>query len=93
MISPVFWALLALITIAVMWWACQVDWSAWNDLYHVLPDRDRYALALLAATAALLALRGTVLLVIARDVVPVTITIGWLSATIMLLLVYYWRRG
>ena len=83
MISPVFWVLLALITIAVVWWACQVDWSAWYDLYYVLPDRDRRALALLAATIALL--------VIARNVVPVIVTIGWLSAAIVLLLVYYWR--
>jgi len=68
MISPVFWTLLALITIVVVWWACQVDWSAWYDLYHVLPDQDKRALALLAATIALL--------VIVRGVVPVTITIG-----------------
>ncbi len=92
MASLVPWALLALIAIVVVWWAGQVDWSAWYSLYYASSDRDRRALALLAATAALLVLRGAVLLVIARDVVTVSVTMGG-AAAIVLALAYYLHRG
>ena len=92
MTSPVSWALLALVAIVVVWWASQVDWSAWYGLYHASSDRDRRAMALLLVTAVLLALRNIVLCLVPRDVAVVSGTTGWLPETIVLLLACYWHR-
>lgn len=92
MTSPVSWALLALVAIVVVWWASQVDWSAWYGLCHASSDRDRRAIALLAATAMLLALQSIVLRLVARDVAVVSVTTGWLPAAIVLALAYYWHQ-
>ena len=92
MASPLLWALLTLVVIVAVWWASRVDWNAWYGSYHASSDQDRRAMALLIATAVLLALRSIVLLVVARDVTVVSTTTGWLAAAIVLALAYHWRQ-
>lgn len=94
MASPVCWALLALIVAVVVWWAGQVDWSAWYALHHAAFDRDRRATALLVATTALWALQGAALQFVVRDVAVASIATRWLPAAILLALAYYyWHRS
>ncbi len=92
MASPVLWSLFGLIAIVVVWWASQVDWSAWYGLCRAAFDQDRRTMALLAATVALLALQSVTLWVVTRDAAGVSVATGWLSAAILLVLAAHWYR-
>jgi len=92
MTFPMSWALLALATIAVIWWASHVDWSAWVSLCRAAFDQDRHAMTLLVATAALLALQNVALRVVARGGSVTSVATGWLSAAILLVLAAHWYR-
>ncbi|MCD6285826.1 MAG: hypothetical protein J7M39_07940 [Anaerolineae bacterium] len=93
MISSVFWSLLPLVAILVIWWASHVDWSARVGLCRAALDQGRHVMALLVATAALLALQNVALRVVARGGSVISVATGWLSAAILLVLAAHWHRN
>lgn len=90
--TVLLWGLLILVIVTIVLWAAQADWSTLRYSYCKLPDEGKRGLSLLATTAALLALRGIALLVIAHDTAIISVATGWFLATAVVMLVLRWPR-
>lgn len=91
--SPLLWVVADLAVGLLAWLASQTDWAwLWNAV-EAMPEETRRGLWLLLAAAALLVLRGIVLLVVARDVALVSIAMGWVLGAIVLVVTYHLPRG
>ena len=91
--SPLLWGIAALVVGLLAWLANETNWAWLRNAVKTLPEKARGGLWLLLAAAALLILRGIVLLVVARDVALGSIATGWMLGAIVLVVVYHLPRG
>jgi len=82
--TQVLWVLVALAAALLLWWVSQVDWTAVQNWYCVLPDQIRCILVLLLTGTVLLALQGVVLLTVGSDATTaVPVALGGLLVLIL----------
>ncbi len=87
------WIVAALVVGLLAWLANETNWAWLRNTVESLPEETRQDLRLLLAAAALLILRGIVLLVVDRDVALVSIVMGWVLGATVLVVAYHLPRG